>query len=479
MSRTEGRTASVRQQTQVQVKVLVPGNHSMVSLLGTRDELLKLIEAAFESSVFVRGNEITISGEQTDADRVARLFEELIILLERGDALTVDTVGRSIDMVRSDLTARPSVVFGDAVLTARGRSVKPKTVGQKKYVDAIRNNTVVFGIGPAGTGKTYLAMAVAVQALTAKETNRLILTRPAVEAGEKLGFLPGTLSEKIDPYLRPLYDALYEMMDAEQIGRLMERGTIEVAPLGYMRGRSQPYASRVLTPSGFKPIGSLSVGDLVIGSDGYPTPVLGVYPQGRRDVFRVQTQDGASTRCCGEHLWAVSTRDDRRRGRPHRVIETREMIGQLRRAHYHRFELPLVSHPVEFEPRTVPMDPYALGLLLGDGCLTTATTPSFTTTDSELALALELALDGIELRRKGEVDYVLRHTAGHRGGVIVSNPVTVVLRDLGLAGTRSNTKFVPEIYLHNSSEVRLAVLQGLLDTDGGPVTQRGRTCRVQ
>jgi phosphate starvation-inducible protein PhoH and related proteins len=228
----------VRQKTQVQVKVLVPGDHSMVSLLGTRDELLKLIEAAFESSVFVRGNEITITGEQADADRVARLFEELITLLERGDALTVDTVGRSIDMVRGDVAARPSVVFGDSVLTSRGRSVKPKTIGQKKYVDAIRNNTVVFGIGPAGTGKTYLAMAVAVQALTAKETNRLILTRPAVEAGEKLGFLPGTLSEKIDPYLRPLYDALYEMMDADQIGRLMERGTIEVAPLGYMRGRT-------------------------------------------------------------------------------------------------------------------------------------------------------------------------------------------------------------------------------------------------
>ncbi len=235
---TERPTASVRQKTQVQIKVLVPGDHSMVSLLGTRDELLKLIEAAFESSVFVRGNEITITGEQADTDRVARLFEELITLLERGDALTVDTVGRSIDMVRGDVAARPSVVFGDSVLTSRGRSVKPKTIGQKKYVDAIRNNTVVFGIGPAGTGKTYLAMAVAVQALTAKETNRLILTRPAVEAGEKLGFLPGTLSEKIDPYLRPLYDALYEMMDAEQIGRLMERGTIEVAPLGYMRGRT-------------------------------------------------------------------------------------------------------------------------------------------------------------------------------------------------------------------------------------------------
>ncbi|MFL6250570.1 MAG: PhoH family protein [Actinomycetes bacterium] len=228
----------MRQPTQVQVKVLVPGNHSMVSLLGTRDELLKLIEAAFESTVFVRGNEITITGEQTDAERVARLFEELITLLERGDALTADTVGRSIDIIRGDGEARPSAVFGDSVLTSRGRSIKPKTVGQKKYVDAIRKNTVVFGIGPAGTGKTYLAMAVAVQALMAKQVNRLILTRPAVEAGEKLGYLPGTLLEKIDPYLRPLYDALYDMLEADKLTSYMERGIIEVAPLAFMRGRT-------------------------------------------------------------------------------------------------------------------------------------------------------------------------------------------------------------------------------------------------
>jgi phosphate starvation-inducible PhoH-like protein len=477
MSRTEGPTASVPQQTQVQVKVLVPGNHSMVSLLGTRDELLKLIEAAFESSVFVRGNEITITGEQADADKVARLFEELIVLLERGDALTVDTVGRSIDMVRGDHTVRPSVVFGDSVLTARGRSIKPKTIGQKKYVDAIRNNTVVFGIGPAGTGKTYLAMAVAVQALTAKETNRLILTRPAVEAGEKLGFLPGTLSEKIDPYLRPLYDALYEMMDVEQIARLIDRGTIEVAPLGYMRGRSQPYDRQVLTPTGFRPIGGLQVGDLVIGSNGLPTPVLGVYPQGRREVFRVRTQDGASTLCCGEHLWAVATRHDRWCGKPLRVLETREMVGQLRAAHYHRFELPLVSRPVEFLPREVLLDPYALGLLLGDGSLGSKLT-GFTTADPELIVALEQSINGIELRRKSRFDYYLRHAAGGQG-LRVANPVVATLREFGLAGTRSTTKFVPEPYLYNSASVRLAVLQGLLDTDGGPVTQEGRTCRVQ
>jgi phosphate starvation-inducible PhoH-like protein len=466
--------------TQVKVNVQVPGNHAMVSLLGARDELLKLIEAAFESTVFVRGNEITITGERQDAERVARLFQELISLLDQGGPLTAETVGRSIDMVREGNGERPSTVFGDAVITVRGgRSITPKTTGQKRYVDAIRNNTIVFGIGPAGTGKTYLAMAVAVQALLSKRTNRLILTRPAVEAGEKLGFLPGTLSEKIDPYLRPLYDALYEMMDADQIARYMERGTIEVAPLGYMRGRAQPYDSQVLTPQGFRPLGSLEVGDLVVGSNGLPTPVLGVYPQGRKEVFRVRTQDGASTLCCGEHLWAVTTRADRGRGRPHRVVETREMISRLRAAHAHRFELPRVSRPVEFEPRNVPVDPYALGLLLGDGCMTTSTTPSFTTGDAELAVALELALDGIELRRKSAVDYVLRHTAGHRGGVIVANPVPVTLRALGLAGTRSSTNFVPVVYLHNSTDVRLAVLQGLLDTDGEPVTQRGRTCRIQ
>jgi phosphate starvation-inducible PhoH-like protein len=452
----------------------------MVSLLGARDELLKMVEGAFESSVFVRGNEITVTGERQEAERVARLFEELMRLLDRGTALTPELVARSIEMVRDGAPVRPSDVFDDAVLTHRGKSIRPRTVGQKKYVDAIRRDTIVFGIGPAGTGKTYLAMAVAVQALLARETNRIILTRPAVEAGEKLGFLPGTLTEKIDPYLRPLYDALYEMMDGEQVNRLMERGTIEVAPLAYMRGRSQPLDQPVLTPDGFRPIGSLQVGDLVVGSDGLPTPVIGVYRQGRREVFRVTTQDGASTLACGEHLWAVSTASDRRRGKGHRVLETREMVGNLRAAHAHRYELPLVSAPVEFEPREVPMDPYALGLLLGDGCLTTSTTPSFATADPELATALESALDGVELRRMTEVDYVLvRAGGGGRGGVITANPVTALLRQLGLAGTRSSTKFVPPAYLHNSAAVRLGVLQGLLDTDGGPVRQNARTCRVQ
>jgi phosphate starvation-inducible PhoH-like protein len=220
-----------------QVKILVPGSQSMVALLGERDELLKLVEAAFDSHILVRGNEITITGEEVEAERVARLFEELIELIERGQHLTPSSVGKTIDMIKQD-DVRPSEVLTDVLLTSRGRSIAPQTVGQKAYVDALRRSTLVFSIGPAGTGKTYLAVATAVRALQAREVSRIILTRPAVEAGERLGFLPGTLYEKIDPYLRPLYDALYEMMDPEAFARLMDRGTIEVAPLAYMRGRT-------------------------------------------------------------------------------------------------------------------------------------------------------------------------------------------------------------------------------------------------
>ncbi len=461
----------------VRTTITVPDSVSMVALLGSGDELLRLVEGELAADVHVRGNEIAVTGQPADNAFAVRVFDELIALLGTGQALRPDSVRRVIGMLRSGGSERPADVLSLDIISRRGRTIRPKTLNQKRYVDAIDAHTIVFGIGPAGTGKTYLAMAKAVQALQTKQVNRIILTRPAVEAGERLGYLPGTLSEKIDPYLRPLYDALHDMVDPESIPRLMQSGTIEVAPLAYMRGRAQPYDAQVLTPGGFVAMGTLRVGDLVIGSNGTPTPVLGVYPQGRKEVYRVTTQDGASTLACGEHLWTVRTRDDRRRGKS-RTLETQEMIGRLRAAHAHRYELPVVE-PVEFEPREVPLDPYALGLLLGDGCLTTSTTPAFATADPELAVALGDALDGIEVRHKTGYDYVLRHVHGGRGGLRVANPVTVVLRELGLAGSRSATKFVPEDYLLNSAAVRLAVLQGILDTDGGPVVQRDRTCRVQ
>ena len=210
----------------------------MVSLLGSRDELLHVIEKAFDADIHVRGNEITITGAAEESERVAGLFEELTELLAGGAELTADSVERVVAMLRRKSGLRPADVLTLDILSSRGRTIRPKTLNQKRYVDAIDAHTIVFCIGPAGTGKTYLAMAKAVKALQAKEVNRIILTRPAVEAGERLGFLPGTLYEKIDPYLRPLYDALHDMLDPDSIPRLMAAGTIEVAPLAYMRGRT-------------------------------------------------------------------------------------------------------------------------------------------------------------------------------------------------------------------------------------------------
>jgi len=210
----------------------------MVSLLGSNDEILKLVERSVTSDVHVRGNQITISGDPAENAKAEAIFNELIELIERGETLTADTVRRIVGMLEQGGAERPAEVLTLNILSRRGRTIRPKTLGQKRYVDSIDENTIVFGIGPAGTGKTYLAMAKAVQSLQAKQVSRIILTRPAVEAGERLGFLPGTLFEKIDPYLRPLYDALHDMIDPDSIPRLMTNGTIEVAPLAYMRGRT-------------------------------------------------------------------------------------------------------------------------------------------------------------------------------------------------------------------------------------------------
>ena len=223
-----------------QIRIRVPSNHLMVDLLGERDAFLKQVDAAFpEARIVARGNEIVIdtASESAVGGMVRTAFDELLILIQEGEALDEDRVARVIDMVKKDVPS-PSGVFTDSIKVGRGKHVRPKTHGQKVYVDAVRDNTMIFGIGSAGTGKTYLAMACAIEALQSGSVRRIILTRPAVEAGERLGFLPGDLTAKVDPYLRPLYDALYEMMGPEETARLMERGTIEIAPLAYMRGRT-------------------------------------------------------------------------------------------------------------------------------------------------------------------------------------------------------------------------------------------------
>ncbi len=218
------------------VTIHVAGNHLMTSLLGERDAYLRVVEDRFpNTALHVRGNQVSITGE--NAEKAGKVVEELVLMLESGQPLDARIVTRTVDLVEED--ERPSEVFNSNVFrTASGRTIRPKSAGQQRYLEAIANNVITFGIGPAGTGKSWLAVAMALQALQADRVERIILTRPAVEAGERLGFLPGDLMQKVDPYLRPLYDALYDMTDSEGVTRLMEKGTVEVAPLAFMRGRT-------------------------------------------------------------------------------------------------------------------------------------------------------------------------------------------------------------------------------------------------
>jgi phosphate starvation-inducible protein PhoH and related proteins len=219
--------------------ITVPKAIAMVALLGAQDSNLRTIEAAFASvNITVRGNEITLRGPHDDCSKLENLFNELMVVIRSGNVLSVDAVNRAIEVLEHKPVDHPAEVLSLNIVSNRGRTIRPKTANQKRYVEAIEDHTITFGIGPAGTGKTYLAMAKAVASLQSKKVNRIVLTRPAVEAGENLGFLPGTLSEKIDPYLRPLFDALHDMIDIDSIPRLMQSGIIEVAPLAYMRGRT-------------------------------------------------------------------------------------------------------------------------------------------------------------------------------------------------------------------------------------------------
>jgi phosphate starvation-inducible PhoH-like protein len=452
------------------------------TLYGVHDQNIKHLESLLDVRVDARGQDLTLDGAPEDVETAGRIIEDFAALFREGKTFTDKELREAFAQIAEDRAYTLRDYFTKARFNPAGKKqVAPKSANQRRYIEAIQANDIVFGIGPAGTGKSYLAVAMAVQALTQKQVSRIVLARPAVEAGERLGFLPGDLQEKVDPYLRPLYDALFDLMDAERVAKMLEKRIIEVAPLAFMRGRAQPLHSRVMTPAGWRTMGSLAAGDYVIGSDGRPVRVLGVFPQGPKEVYRVRMTDGASTLACAEHLWAVSTMEDKRRHKSPRVIETREMLGNYRRNHQYRYELPLLSSPVDWPHREVPVEPYSLGLLLGDGCITDKTSPTFATSDAELVTSLELALGDMNLsfRRKSAVDYVITNPLAGRGGVIVRNPLTQALRELSLAGTYSASKFIPEVYLHNSADVRLGVLQGLLDTDGGPVLQEGRTCRIQ
>lgn len=217
----------------------VNDTEQIINLFGTYDENINMIQRQYDVVVLSRGTDIKISGSDENVTKASQAIEALMKISKTGERVTGQTIRYVASMVSDGAAEQVNELIGDGVcVTATGKIVRPRTVGQKKYVDGIKNNTIVMGIGPAGTGKTYLAVAMAAKAFKAHEVNKIILTRPAVEAGEKLGFLPGDLQDKVDPYLRPLYDALFEMFGADNFSKYMEKGIIEVAPLAYMRGRT-------------------------------------------------------------------------------------------------------------------------------------------------------------------------------------------------------------------------------------------------
>lgn len=231
MAELSGVTADLREKVELDTRYAS-------GVLGINEANLRTLDNLIDADFHVRGNVVSISGPGHEVSRARKVLTELESIARRGHVISPDAVKRAVEIIAVEAPQSVSQVLGSDIVSRRGKTIRPKTLGQKTYVDAIDHNTVVFGIGPAGSGKTYLAVAKAVQALQTKQVSRIILTRPAVEAGEKLGFLPGTLGDKIDPYLRPLYDALRDMLDPEMIPKLMEAGVIEVAPLAYMRGRT-------------------------------------------------------------------------------------------------------------------------------------------------------------------------------------------------------------------------------------------------
>ena len=227
------------------VRLTIPDSVDMTRLMGPADSLLRRIEAATDASITVRGNQVGVTGEPVEANRVIAVFSQLVQMVSRGETPSADEV--DLLLAQSQSGSVPDASLGDDILlTYRGRALRPKTAGQRRYIEAVRHNTLTFALGPAGTGKTYLAMAMAVAALKRREVGRIVLCRPVVEAGESLGYLPGTLQEKLDPYVRPLYDALFDMTDMEKGNALIEQGVIEIAPLAYMRGRTMNDAFVIL-----------------------------------------------------------------------------------------------------------------------------------------------------------------------------------------------------------------------------------------
>lgn len=338
------------------------------------------------------------------------------------------------------------------------------TKTQEDAYKTFMENDILFLMGEAGSGKSHLAIAFAVQEILEKTKEKIILSRPIVEAGESLGFLPGEVEEKVFPYMLALYDCLDRICGKTGTDtREYINKRVELAPLAYLRGRAQPLNSIVMTPDGPRKMKDIKVDDLILGSSGQPVKVVGVYPQGKKPVVEVSFNDGSKTQCCKEHLWLTQTLSEKRHNKGFTVKTTEEISRYVKTNHGQKnHRIPMITAPVEFTRKEVGINPYFLGLLLGDGCLHEKANVTFSTSDVELFERAKASCpDGIRMTHIKGYDYRFASIKRKRW-----NPLKISLRELGLIGRKSYNKFVPDDYKYNSSEVRLAILQGLMDTDG-------------
>jgi len=341
---------------------------------------------------------------------------------------------------------------------------------QKEAKAKILNHTITLLAGQAGSGKTLLACNIALDGLMRREYSKVIITRPTVSK-EDIGFLPGDMREKMDPWVQPIYQNMFILYDKEKVKKLIQDEQIEIVPVSFMRGRAQPLTSVIYTPEGKKLMGEILVGDEVLGSDGQPIKVTQIFPQGEKDIYKITFSDGSSTECCDEHLWDVKLITSK--GSKYKTLELKDFKDDLKYRNIRRkYQIPIISNPVNFISKETTIDPYTLGCLLGDGSITGAVTPTFSTNDIEILDYFKLPNNYNIIKNKGD-NYDYRLSSIDRNNILTSQ-----LEELKLLGTKSHNKFIPELYKYNSIETRLEILRGILDTDGDIGTHPNNTCRI-
>jgi phosphate starvation-inducible PhoH-like protein len=358
----------------------------------------------------------------------------------------------------------------------------PRNLAQERYIDALfdDNKSIVFAIGPAGSGKTLLGTEYAIKGLQEGRFKKIVITRPAVSVDEQHGFLPGGIFEKMQPWMMPILDVFKQYYSIRTVQWMIANEVVEIAPLAYMRGRAQPLDSIVQTPLGPRRMGDLCLGDTVLGSNGRNTIVTGIFPQGKKQIFRVGFSDGTSTLASGDHLWVTQTRSEKKHRKGFSVKTTEEVLAAgLWNARSRNHEVPVMTAPAELTlDFDLPIDPYLMGAMIGDGTTHATATPHITTADQEIVDAFAKFLpEGMVLTQTSHYDY--RITGQKIIGQNRKNPLKDALRKFDLAGCRSYEKHIPEAYLYARTEDRIALLQGLMDTDGTTWNQTGRSARLQ